>query len=63
MDFLDKNIKISEVISLISKSTGMPINHLTAEIVECIQNGQSLEDALIYILDHNFQMKGELAND
>lgn len=54
MDFLDKNIKISEVISLISKSTGMPINHLTAEIVECIQNGQSLEDALIYILDHNF---------
>lgn len=54
MDFINESIKISEVISAISKSTGTPIDHLIAEITKCTQDGLSLEDALIYIFDHNF---------
>lgn len=54
MDILDENIKISDLISIISRSTGMPISHLTTELAGCISNGLSLEDAFLYIFDHNF---------
>lgn len=50
----DESIQLSDLISIISKSTGMPISHLTTELAGCIGNGLSLEDALLYIFDHNF---------
>lgn len=54
MDILNESIKISEVISAISQSTGMPFDELVAEITQCTSRGLSLEDSLIYIFDHNF---------
>ena len=54
MDILNESIKISEVISAISQSAGMPVDELVAEIASCVGRGLSLEDSLIYIFDHNF---------
>lgn len=54
MDILNESVKISEVISVISQSTGMPFDELVAEIASCVGRGLSLEDSFVYIFDHNF---------
>lgn len=54
MDILNENVKILEVISAISQSTGISIAELETDLSKCIANGLSFEDSLIYIFDHNF---------
>lgn len=54
MDILNENVKVLEVISAISQSTGMPIAELETDLSTCISNGLSFEDSLVYIFDHNF---------